>query len=155
MAIARSTARPMITRSLPRPRLTLRRPALGLRREDLLVKASAPWAIGVPVAVFALVVVGALLEPAPAHEATGIQAFVDGVITNALLIGFTASAIGGFGLRRWGIAASLAVALFTLGLVISCPVSGHHTWGIWFAGEMACVLAATGVALVGMSRTRP
>jgi hypothetical protein len=108
----------------------------------------------VPGAVVTLIVIGSLLQPAPAEEATGGAAVMEAVIANVLLAGLAATVMGAMSLRRWGIAAGLGVSLFATGLVLSCPVSGHHTWGAWFAGQSACVLAAAGVATVGLVRTR-
>lgn len=126
---------------------------LGLTREGMAAVAPAWWAIGVPAAVVSLIVAGSLMQPAPAEEATGAAAVTEAVIANALFAGMAASVMGAMSLRRWGIGASLGVALFATGLVLSCPLSGHHTFGLWFAGQSACVLAATGVATLGLVRT--
>jgi hypothetical protein len=127
--------------------------ALGLTRKGMATVAPAWWAIGVPAAVVSLIVAGSLMQPAPADEATGAAAVTEAVIANALFAGMAACVMGAMSLRRWGIGASLGVALFATGLVLSCPLSGHHTFGLWFAGQSACVLAATGVATLGLVRT--
>ena len=128
--------------------------ALGVSRAGLAAQVSPAWAIGVPVAVVTLIVAGSFLQPAPAEEATGGAAVMEAVIANVLFAGLAATVMGAMSLRRWGIAAGLGISLFAAGLVLSCPVSGHHTWGVWFAGQSACVLGAVAVATMGLVRTR-
>ena len=127
--------------------------ALGISREQLSMEAPRAWALLAPIAVVMLIVAGSLMQPAPAEEATGAAALTEAVIANVLFAGLAASVMGAMSLRRWGIAASLGVALFASGLVLSCPLSGHHTFGLWFAGQSACVLGATGLATMGLVRT--
>lgn len=127
--------------------------AAGINREALVVELPARWAITVPALVIALIVGGAAVEPAPAEDATGAAAILDGVLAAILATGFVATIGGAMMLRRWGIASAFGVALFSLGLVVTCPLSGHHTFGAWFAGEMALVMAATAVAGYGLFRT--
>jgi anti-sigma factor RsiW len=128
--------------------------ALGLTREGMAAVVPAWWSIGVPAAVASLIVAGSLLQPAPAEDATGTAAVMESVIANVLFVGLVASVVGAMSLRRWGMGAALGTALFTTGLVVSCPATGHHTFGLWFAGQSACVFAATGLAAWGLVRTR-
>ncbi|MEX1104244.1 MAG: hypothetical protein WED87_08335 [Dehalococcoidia bacterium] len=128
--------------------------ALGLSRDGLAAVTDARWAIGAPAAVVTLIVVGSLLQPAPATEATGSAALMEAVIANVLMVGLVAAVMGAMSLRRWGMGAALGVSLFATGLVLSCPVSGHHTFGLWFAGQSACVMAATGLAAAALVRTK-
>lgn len=128
--------------------------ALGLNRAELATPIGVRWAVGVPVAVVALIFTGALVEPAPASEATGTAAVVDSILANVLVVGLVATVMGAASLKRWGLAGAFGVATFTLGLAAACPVTGHHTLGVWFAAQSACVLGATGVATMGLLRTR-
>ncbi len=128
--------------------------SLGISRGGLAAPAGPLWVIGVPGAVITLIVAGSLLQPAPAEEATGAAAAMETVIATVLYAGFMATVMGAMSLRRCGMAAGLGVSLFAVGLVVSCPVTGHHAWGLWFAGQSACVLAAAGVAAMGLVKTR-
>ncbi|MEX0782861.1 MAG: hypothetical protein WD557_09440 [Dehalococcoidia bacterium] len=128
--------------------------ALGINREALSAVIPVQWAVGVPAAVVTLIVAGSLLQPAPATEATGSAAVMEAVIANVLMVGLLAAVMGAMSLRRWGMGAALGVSLFATGLVLSCPVSGHHTFGLWFAGQSACVMAATGLAAAALVRTK-
>ncbi|HEX6032220.1 MAG TPA: hypothetical protein VFY90_12385 [Tepidiformaceae bacterium] len=127
--------------------------ALGINRGGLEAVLPAGWAVGIPVLVLATIVAGSLLEPAPAVDETGAVAVMEGTISAVLTIGFVATLAGALSLRRWGIATAFAVAVFSLALVLSCPLSGHHTFGAWWLGEITCVMAATGIAGYGMIRT--
>jgi hypothetical protein len=42
--------------------------------------------------------------------------------------------------RRFGVVASVAAAAFMTALSVACPLSGHHPFGAWWFGQMACVL---------------
>jgi hypothetical protein len=50
-----------------------------------------------------------------------------------------------------------AVAAVTTGVVLSaftlaCPMSGHHTYGLWWIAELAIVGAMTAVSVAGLGR---
>jgi len=52
--------------------------------------------------------------------------------------------------RRWGLVASLGAAGFMTALSVACPVSGHHPFGAWWFGQMACVLALVAISVVAL-----
>ena len=52
--------------------------------------------------------------------------------------------------RRWGLLASLGAAGFMTALSVACPVSGHHPFGAWWYGQMACVLALVAISVVAL-----
>jgi hypothetical protein len=52
--------------------------------------------------------------------------------------------------RRWGLVASLGAAGFLTALSVACPLSGHHPFGAWWFGQMACVLALVAASLVAI-----
>jgi hypothetical protein len=54
--------------------------------------------------------------------------------------------------RRWGLAAALAGAVVLAAAVIACPTTGHHAFGSWWVGQMACAAALVGVSAYGLSR---
>ena len=73
----------------------------------------------------------------------------------ALGVGFLALvAATGTGLamqRRWGLVVSVAAAGFFTALSIACPVSGHHAFGAWWFGQMACALGMVGASLAALT----
>jgi hypothetical protein len=103
--------------------------------------------------VVALLVAAALVQPAPAEEATGARAVFESAVANVFFFGMISSVLGAMTLQRWGVAASFGLALLTVGLLVSCPVSGHHTWGLWLVGQGALVLAAVGLATTALWKT--
>jgi hypothetical protein len=52
--------------------------------------------------------------------------------------------------RRWGLVASLGAAGFLTALSVACPISGHHPFGAWWFGQMACVLALGAISVVAL-----
>ena len=139
-------------RSLPRPTLQTAWASFGLSREGLVAPMTRRWAVA-PIAVAALLVTAAFVQPALAEEATGGQAVFESAIANLFFFGIVASVVGVMSLKRWGLATSFGLALLTAGLLVSCPASGHHTWGAWLIGQSALVLAATGLAGAALWKT--
>jgi hypothetical protein len=54
--------------------------------------------------------------------------------------------------RRWGAAMSLAAAAFFTAMSVACPVSGHHPFGAWWFGQMACALGMVGASWFALGR---
>src|SRR5689334_19340146 len=103
-------------------------------------------AIGIGVAWLVLVQIAMLLEPAT-HQPEPWFGVVLQLISTLLL----ATMIAGLVMqRRFGLVASLGGAVFATALSIACPVSGHHPFGAWWFGQMACVLALVGASVVAL-----
>ena len=65
-----------------------------------------------------------------------------GVLLGVGFLGLLAGTATGLVMqRRWGLVVSLAAAGFFTALSVACPVSGHHPFGVWWFGQMACALA--------------
>jgi hypothetical protein len=54
--------------------------------------------------------------------------------------------------RRWGLLASFGAALLATAASIACPISGHHAFGAWWFGQMACMLALVAISAVTLRR---
>jgi hypothetical protein len=52
--------------------------------------------------------------------------------------------------RRLGLVASLGAAGFFTAMSVACPVSGHHPYGAWWFGQMACALGLVGLSLLAI-----
>ncbi len=63
-----------------------------------------------------------------------------------------ATAAGLIAQRRWGLVVSLAAGGFFTALSVACPLSGHHPFGAWWFGQMACALAMVGGSLFALTR---
>lgn len=90
-----------------------------------------------------------MLEPAPRDPAVMHAWYV--TVINAVLLGSLIVMVGGLlARRRVGIFASVVATAAFATAVVACPITGHHSFGLWWFGELACVAgvaAATGVAL--------
>lgn len=94
-------------------------------------------AMGIGIAWFVLPAIAVALEPEARH-ADPSYAVVLGYALDGL---FVAMLVGLAMRRRWGLVLSLAAAMVTTAFAVACPTSGHHQFGLWWLGEMACVLA--------------
>jgi hypothetical protein len=52
--------------------------------------------------------------------------------------------------RRVGLVASLGAAGFFTALSVACPVSGHHPFGAWWYGQMACALGLVALSVLAL-----
>src|SRR5215467_1848297 len=94
-------------------------------------------AIGVGIAWLVLLQVAMALEPATNNPEPWYGVVLEVVATGLI----AATAVGLAMQRRAGLVASLGAATFMTALSIACPVSGHHQFGTWWFGQIACVLA--------------
>jgi len=105
-------------------------------------------ALGVGVAWFVLLQIAMMLEPETSNTVPII-----GVVLEVVMWTLLATMIAGLiAQRRWGIAASLATAVFATAGSIACPTTGHHPFGLWWFGQMACVLALVAISAVALQR---
>jgi hypothetical protein len=101
---------------------------------------------GVALAWLVLLQVAFALEPAT-NQAEPIY----GVVLELTMYVLLATMLTGLVMqRRFGLVASLAAAGFMTALSVACPVSGHHAFGTWWYGQMACVLALVAVSGVAL-----
>ncbi len=85
----------------------------------------------------------AFVPETPAREHTATEEFFTGVFVGVFAMGCIATWIGCVIGRRWGLFAALPVSFLMLLSAVTCPLSGHHTFGLW-------VLGATGAAGLGV-----
>ena len=52
--------------------------------------------------------------------------------------------------RRLGLVASLGAAGFFTAMSVACPVSGHHPFGAWWYGQMACALGLVALSVIAI-----
>jgi hypothetical protein len=122
-------------------------------RDRLADQLPILWALWGAVALIGANVAATMLEPAPANPDLPPPWFV--ALPSAIVaLAILAAGAGLLMRRRWGMALSLGSASIALAMVVACPLSGHHHFGLWWVGELACISAWAGVSLAGM-RCRP
>ncbi len=103
-------------------------------------------AAGVAIAWFVLLQVAMALEPVT-HQPEPSY----GIALELVMWLLLATMIAGLVMqRRWGLVSSLGAAAFLTALSVACPVSGHHPFGAWWFGQMACVLALDAISVVAI-----
>ncbi len=106
---------------------------------------------GVAVAWLVLMQVAFALEPA-----TNQTEPVYGVVLELMMYVLLATMLTGLVMqRRFGLVASLGAAGFMTAMSVACPVSGHHPFGVWWYGQMACVLALVAASVVALRVSTP
>jgi hypothetical protein len=104
-------------------------------------------ALGLGVAWFVLFQTAMALEPATSKPEPWF-----GILLELVFWVLAAVMVTGFVMqRRFAFAASLAAAGFLTALSIACPVSGHHPFGAWWFGQIACVLALVAASVFSLN----
>ncbi len=115
-------------------------------RAWLAERIDGKLAAGVAIAWLVLLQIAFALEPATTRAEP-----IYGVVLELTMWALLATMLTGLVMqRRLGLVASLAAAGFMTALSVACPVSGHHAFGTWWYGQMACVLALVGVSVVAL-----
>jgi hypothetical protein len=97
------------------------------------------------------IVLGMALEPAPADPNAPVP-FIVALASLALFAALVATAVAAGNRHPAAAIGGVLTGLLSLGFVVSCPVSGHHTFGAWWFGEMALTLGMLGVSLAALGR---
>jgi hypothetical protein len=116
-------------------------------REWLRQRIDGRVAAGIGVAWLIAYELAASLEPVT-NEPEPWYGVALGVAFMVLLAG---TATGLVMQRRWGLVVSVAAAGFFTALSVACPVSGHHPYGAWWFGQMACALGMLGGSVIALT----
>ena len=128
-----------------------RRPDILSTRAWLQERINVWVAIGVGISWFVLTEIAAALEPATNRP----EPLIGTLFIGAMDVVFVVLLVGLAMRRRWGLVASLAGAVLSTAMVVACPTSGHHQFGNWWYGEMACVLALVAISVAALRYTPP
>jgi peptidoglycan/LPS O-acetylase OafA/YrhL len=120
-------------------------------RQWLNDRISSRAALVVGASWYALYLVVYALEPAADHP-DAFPAWLSATLEITLLGLMGVMAVGLVAQRRWGLVASMSAAVFLVALVVACPVTGHHSFGAWWLGQMACAIGL--VAITGATLRR-
>lgn len=103
------------------------------------------WALATAFAwLFGLSLILAI-SPAPADpEAASGLAEALGML---IALGMSITVLGLATQHRFGFAAAVATGGVLMTMSIACPVTGHHTFGAWWVGELAIVTGLTALGI--------
>src|SRR5262249_33876842 len=105
-------------------------------------------ALGLGVVWYALYWIAGALEPATSRPEPLIGLLRQG----AMLVGVFVMLVGLAVRRRWGLVATVGESMLLVAAAVACPISGHHSFGAWWVGQMACVLAMVAVSTAALRR---
>ena len=131
-----------------KPRQVATRPSKPLVRDE--IDSLTVWVLaGAWLGAFTVV---SALQPAPEPDAAlPLYAAVIGFAWLGLVL------VTGVGLMlrsRLALTASMIASGAFLADSIACPVSGHHSFDLWWFGQFACALALVAVTFWAMTRAR-
>lgn len=131
------------------PRLTkpAREPVGHAEPQQLTIPWAALLGIGWPLAFMAAVA----LEPAPVDPEAAAPLLIEVaslVFLAALVTTVVCATLRHPAAAMAGVVAGLLGMVFT----ITCPVSGHHAFGLWWVGQLAVTGAMLGVSLAALGR---
>jgi hypothetical protein len=128
------------------PRLTRSRPAQAPAATGELKTAwAALLGVGWPV-VFVL---ATAIEPAPADPNAATPLLVD--LGSAVLFGaLVVTAVTAVSRLRSAAVGGIVTGGVGLAFSVTCPLSGHHSFGLWWVGQMAMLAAMLGVSIAAL-----
>jgi hypothetical protein len=126
-----------------------RRPDLPSTRAWLLERINVWVALGVGISWFVLTEIAAAIEPATNRP----EPLIGTLLIGAMDVVFVVLLVGLAMRRRWGLVASVGGAVLSTAMVVACPTSGHHQFGNWWYGEMACVMALVAISVAALRYT--
>lgn len=109
-----------------------------------VIATAAAWIVGISV------ILAISPEPAdPAAASTLAEAL--GML---IALGMSITVLGLATRHRFGFAAAAGTGGTLLAMSLACPVSGHHTFGAWWLGELAIVTGLTALGIAGYRRAQ-
>ncbi len=120
-------------------------------RQWLCERIDGRVAAGVGIAWYVLFGIAQAIEPAPANP-NAVPAWIESAISVVFLAALAVMLPGLIARRRWGLLASLGAAVVFVAATIACPTTGHHEFGLWWLGEMACAAALLGISVATLRR---
>jgi hypothetical protein len=112
---------------------------------------TTPWAaalgLGWPLAIIGTIA----LEPLPVDPDAPVPVVIE-LASLALFAALLATVVAA-GIRHRGAAvAGVVVGLLAVTFTVACPVSGHHTMGLWWFGQIGLVGAMLATSLVALGQ---
>ncbi|MBW3562947.1 MAG: hypothetical protein KY437_10680 [Actinobacteria bacterium] len=109
-----------------------------------VVATAAAWLVGISVIL--------AISPEPADPAAA-SALAE-ALGMLIALGMSITVLGLATRHRFGFAAAAGTGGALTIMSLACPVSGHHTFGAWWLGELAIVTGLTALGIAGYRRAR-
>jgi hypothetical protein len=132
--------------------------SLIVRSRTVLAGPVAPAWRHVPIIAFVLMMVAVGLQPALPEEeqsASAAEAALGWAILAFVFASYTVCALIAARGSRAGLILSLPATLLMLAIVVACPASGHHSWGLWVAGSFGAAILAAALHVASLRATPP
>jgi hypothetical protein len=118
----------------------------GAASDDRLSRTwSVVLGLGWPLVLLASVA----LEPAPADPNAPVPLVVE-MANVAAFAALVATSIAAGVRHRAAAVTGVVAGLLLAAFVVACPVSGHHTFGLWWYAELALVVGMLGLSLAAL-----
>jgi hypothetical protein len=111
-----------------------------------LRRLSPAWALALAVGWPVGMNIAWALEPAPAHPHAAAPIFIQ-VLGWIWFLAFVPTIFGAVARHPAAAIGGVVTGASALAMTIACPVSGHHTIGLWFVGQFAVVLGMLAVSI--------
>ena len=108
-------------------------------------------AAAVGVTWYVLFGIAQAIEPAPANP-NAVPAWIETALSVVFLGTLAVMLPGLVARRRWGLLGSLAASVVVVAATIACPTTGHHQFGLWWLGEMACAAGLLALSVATLKR---
>jgi hypothetical protein len=129
------------------PRLTPARRPPASAVDQLKVGWAALLGVGWPLAYAAAIA----LEPAPVEPEAAPPVLAE-LAYLAMLGGLMVTCIAAAVRQRSAAVAAVATGAIALGIVLACPISGHHQYGLWWIAELGVLAAMTALSVAALGR---
>jgi hypothetical protein len=91
------------------------------------------------------------LEPAPADPEAAVPIVV-ALASLGLFVALVATAVAAGNRHPVAAVAGVVTGIIALGFTVTCPVSGHHTFGAWWYGQLGVTLAMLAISVAALGR---
>jgi hypothetical protein len=135
----------LIDPKLDHPKIPAAPPAAPPRSHVLSEGWAAVLGLGWPLVFLVML----MLEPVPENPDVAASTIAV-VVSLAFYAGLIATSVFAGARHRAAAPAAVLTGLVTVGMVASCPLSGHHSFGAWWFAELAVVGAMLAVSVAGL-----
>jgi hypothetical protein len=138
------------TRSQPIVTDLAKEPAPAAPATWSLRRLSPGWALALAVGWPLATYIAWALEPPPAHPHAMAPMFIQ-VLSTIWFVAFVPTVFGAMARHPAAAVGAVVTGTSFLAMTIACPISGHHTIGLWFVGQFAVVLGMLAVSIAAVA----